>query len=320
MVVLSPTRPTRRRPRTTALARDWLPRLAVASVVINVCIVVTGGAVRLTGSGLGCPTWPRCTDDSFTNTPAYGIHGYIEFGNRLFNGVLVAIALATLVAAVLARDETGHRRRDPLLLSIALLLGIPAQAVIGGITVLTQLNPWVVMLHFLCSTVLVGLAAVLVRRTREGDAPPRRVGHPAMRPLALGALALSAGVLYLGAVVTGSGPHAGDAHAHRTGLDVAAMSQLHADAVLLLVGLSIAALVLARFPYAGSQPDEVARLRRAAGTVVAVEVAQGALGYLQYFTGVPPLLVALHMLGACLLVVAVVTLVLATRVRGPLPG
>lgn len=320
MAVLSPTQPTEPRARTAGPASRWLPRLAVASVVINICIVVTGGAVRLTGSGLGCPTWPRCTDDSFTNTPAYGIHGYIEFGNRVFNVVLVVIALATFVAALLARDGTGHRRRDPLLLSVALLLGIPAQAVIGGITVLTHLNPWVVMLHFLCSMVLVGLATVLVRRTREGDARPQRVGHPALRPLALGALALSAAVLYAGAVVTGSGPHAGDAKAHRTGLSVAAMSQLHADVVLLLVGLSVAALVVARVAYAGSSPDEVSRLRRAAAALVAVELAQGVLGYVQYFLGVPPLLVALHMLGACLLVVTVVWLVLATRVRPAITG
>ena len=139
-----------------------LRRLAVASLVANVGIVVTGGAVRLTGSGLGCPTVPRCTEDSLVATRELGVHGAIEFGNRLLTWVVLLIAVATLVSAVRARGQ----RPGLWKLALALLLYVPLQAVIGAVTVLTHLNPWVVMLHFLASMPLIALATVLVRRTR----------------------------------------------------------------------------------------------------------------------------------------------------------
>jgi len=278
-------------------------RLALASIVANVAIVVTGGTVRLTTSGLGCPTWPKCSEGSFVTTPENGLHGYIEFGNRLLTFALAAVAVATLVAALRLRP----RRRDLALLALALFLGIPLQAVIGGLTVLTELNPWAVMLHLLCSMALIAVATLLHHRAGAGAQPAGLRVHILLRRLALAVLGALAAVLYLGTVVTGSGPHAGDADARRTGLDPALVSQLHADAALLLIGLSVALLVAL---HATGAPEDV---RRAAAVLVGVELAQGTIGYTQYFTGLPVALVNLHMLGAGLLVVAAARLVLVVR-------
>src|SRR5690606_38480402 len=152
--------------------------LAIASLISPTAIIVTGGAVRLTGSGLGCPEWPRCTPESYTVTPEMGIHGAVEFGNRLLTFVLGVIA-ALMLAAVLRTLRSSRPRRDLLIPSVILLLGIPAQAVIGGVTVWTALNPWVVMLHFTCSAVLVGVATVLVRRAqRPLGRLPQPIGSP----------------------------------------------------------------------------------------------------------------------------------------------
>jgi cytochrome c oxidase assembly protein subunit 15 len=305
------------RPRPSRRVRPWqrvgwpqVRALALASLVTNVLLVVTGGAVRVTASGLGCPTWPKCGDGSYTTRGELGIHGAIEFGNRMLTFVLAVVAVATLVAALLARP----RRRGPRALAVALFLGIPAQAVIGGITVLTKLNPWVVMLHFLCSLALVAGGTLLVVRTGEPDGPSRLRVPPALRGLAAGTLGLAVAVCYLGAIVTGSGPHAGDAKARRTGLDPDRMSQLHADGVFLLVGVTLALLVAL-----WAVPAERG-LRRAAAVVLGVELAQGTIGFVQYFTGLPAALVLVHMLGAALLVAAAVRLVLCTRERTPLPG
>jgi cytochrome c oxidase assembly protein subunit 15 len=287
----------------------WMRRWAVLSLIANVLIVVTGGVVRLTGSGLGCPNWPRCTESSYTPTPEMGIHGVIEITNRQLTFVLAAVAVATLVAAFRYRPA-----RPPLRwLALALALGIPLQAVVGGITVLTDLNPWVVMLHFLASALMVGLATVLVVRAGEGDEPPRPVVSPLLRRLAIGTVAVVAAVVYLGTVTTGSGPHAGDVQAVRTGLDPELISQLHADLVFLLIGLTVAQLVALR---AGGAPEGA---RRAAATLLVVELCQGAIGYTQYFLGLPEFVVGLHLLGAALVVVAAVRLALATRDRGPVP-
>ena len=282
-------------------------RLALASVIANAGIVVTGGAVRLTASGLGCPTWPSCTEDSYTPTAEYAAHGVIEFGNRLLTFVLTAVVLATLVAVWRQRPRRPGMRR----LAAAVFLGIPAQAVLGGVTVLTGLNPWTVMAHFLLSMVLIGLAVVLHQRSREGDAPARLVVHPTLRRVSQGVLALTAVALALGTVVTGSGPHSGDPDAGRTGLDPEGMSQLHADVVLLLVGLTAGLWFALRT--SGAAPRAV----RAAGVLLAVQLAQGAIGFAQYFTGLPVLLVGLHLVGSCAVLAATVQLVLATRDRGP---
>ncbi len=282
-----------------------LRRLALASIVANVGIVVTGGAVRLTGSGLGCPTWPRCHEDSFVPTGELGLHEQIEFGNRMLTYVLGAVALATVIGAYRSRPARADVRR----LALVLFIGIPTQAVIGGISVLTDLNPWVVMGHLMLSMVLIGLSTVLYRRVGEGDAAPTSLVAPTIQRFTLGLLGLTAVVLYLGTVVTGSGPHAGDVDAPRTGLDTHLFSMLHADTVIALVLGTVALNVLL------TRRCAPADLQAAARIVLGVQLAQGTVGYVQYFTDLPELLVGLHMFGAGCLVIATVRLVLATRVR-----
>jgi heme a synthase len=271
----------------------WLRRLAWATLVANVALVVTGGAVRLTGSGLGCPTWPRCDDQSFTPHGATGIHQLIEFGNRTLTFVLVAIAVATYVAA----RQSG--RRDLTRMSLLLALAIPAQAVLGGITVLTDLNPWVVSLHLVISLVIVS-AAVLFLHRLDHPARPRASGMVAA--LACTTYAVTWLVLYAGTVVTGSGPHAGDAKAPRNGLDPLQISQLHADLVFLLIGLSAGLWFALRA--AGADP-------RPATALLAVEALQAAIGFVQYFAGLPVAVVMLHMLGAALVVAAATVLLIS---------
>jgi cytochrome c oxidase assembly protein subunit 15 len=277
-------------------------RVTLANAVANGAIVVTGGAVRLTGSGLGCPTWPRCTDESFVVTPELAGHGIVEFGNRLLTFVLTAVAIATVV--VVFRSV----RRDLRTLAVIGFLGIPAQALLGGITVLTGLNPWTVAAHFLLSMVLVAVATILWLRSREPG-----IGQPLLRrPFVLlvsGITAVTAVVLALGTVVTGSGPHSGDPKAGRTGFDPELVSQLHADVVFLLIGLTVALLVAL---YAVDSPG---RVRRAARDLLIVQLAQGLVGYVQYFTDLPIALVLVHMLGAVL--ITAFTARLVWSVRGP---
>jgi cytochrome c oxidase assembly protein subunit 15 len=283
-------------------------RVALANLVANVGIVVTGGAVRLTGSGLGCPTWPRCTSESFVPTPELAGHGVIEFGNRMLTGVLTITAVAVLV--VVWRSARTDLRR----LAVLSFLGIPAQAALGGVTVLTDLNPWTVAAHFLLSMVLVAVATILWLRSRE----PGVGGLLVRRPFALlvsGIAAVTAVVLVLGTVVTGSGPHSGDVDENgvptgdRIGFDPALASQLHADVVFLLLGLTVALLVAL---YATDSPG---RVRNAARDLLVVQLAQGVVGYVQYFTDLPIALVLLHMLGAAL--ITVFTARLVWSVRGP---
>ncbi|MGX7679796.1 COX15/CtaA family protein [Jatrophihabitans sp. DSM 45814] len=264
-----------------------LRRLALTSIVVNVIIVVTGGAVRLTQSGLGCPTFPSCGDGSLIPTRRFGVNGVIEFTNRQLTFVVVAVVLATLIVAVL-----DHRE---IRLAVLLAASIPAQALLGGLTVLTHLNPWLVACHFLLSMAIIAIAHTLWWRVSERSS--ESVTH-AMRHAALAVTALTVAVLALGTVVTGSGPHAGDADSsgkvHRTGLDVGSMSQLHADVVMLLIGVTVGFVLLARS--AGAP----ASLRRAAAILLGVELAQGLIGFVQYFTHIPAILVGFHMLGACL--------------------
>ena len=270
-----------------------------ASLVANTGIVVTGGAVRLTGSGLGCPTWPRCTEEDFTPHGALDFHSAIEFGNRLLTVVLVAVAVLTFVAAW----RTG--RRHLVGLAGVLAAGIPLQAVIGGITVLTDLNPWIVSFHLLLSMALVGLS---VRFLQVLDRDTPAVGGPATT-LAWIVFAAAWVVLYLGTVVTGSGPHAGDAEAPRNGLDPLQWSQLHADAVFLYLGLTVGLLLCLLAVRA--HPAAV----RVVGWLLVAELAQGAIGFVQYFNDLPELLVGLHMLGAAIL--SALTTAALLRVRHP---
>jgi len=283
-------------------------RLAVASVVANAGIVVTGGVVRLTGSGLGCPTWPTCTSDSLVTTPEYAQHGAIEFTNRMLTFVLTAVAVATLLAVL------RSQRRDLTRLASAAFLGIPAQAVLGGITVLTGLNPWTVAAHFLLSMVILAITTTMAWRAYEPPGRARVIVNPSLVTLIRVLVGVTAAVLALGTVVTGSGPHAGDVNVPRTGFDPDMVSQLHADAVMLLVGLTVATLLWLR----GSKAPPAAT--RAAAVLLFVELAQGVIGFVQYFTGLPVILVAFHLLGACLVWIAALRLLLATSTRRPAPA
>jgi len=291
---------------------NWLPaqidrrvRVAAwASLVSQILIIGTGGAVRLTGSGLGCPTWPRCTEDSFVTTPEMGFHGVIEFGNRLLTFLLIIIALAMFAFVVRMRRD----RPELFRLSLVLGFGIPAQAILGGITVLTQLNPYVVGLHYLLSALLVGLAAVLVYRVRVGQ-KTLRWGVPApVRSLTgalYGVLAIS---IVMGILTTGSGPHAGDGGARRNGLDSWLLQHFHAWPSYVVAGLGVTLLALAWGPRIGSD-----RFRNTITAFVALTVVQIAVGLYQARNGLPELFVGIHMVLAAILVAIATSLLLSQR-------
>ncbi|MFC7484184.1 heme A synthase [Luedemannella flava] len=297
--------------RLTALAvsRTILNWFALASLAANVGIVITGGVVRLTGSGLGCPTWPRCTDDSYVTTAAMGIHGAIEFGNRMLTFVVGLLAVLCVVLAE-ARRRAGGRDRTETRLALLVFAGIPAQAVIGGFTVLSDLNPWVVGLHFLASMAVIAAAWALVAATGAAPAPSWQA-PTAVRRLGGVLVVVSALVLVAGVVVTGSGPHAGDEKARRTGLDPEMISQLHVDLVMLLIGLSIAMVFVLKATEA---------LARTAVILLVVELAQGLIGFVQYFTHLPAALVAAHMGGSCLVWIATFAVYDVVRARVTAPA
>ncbi len=262
----------------------WLGPLAIANLVVNIGIVVTGGAVRLTASGLGCPTWPRCTDTSYVAHGALGIHGAIEFGNRMLTWVLVVVA----VLCVLAAWRAARRAR---VLALVVALGIPAQAILGGVTVLTDLNPWIVSLHLMVSMAIIGVCVALIDELRG---PPRPAATDSVRRTSWLVLITTWIVLYLGTVVTGSGPHSGDLDSRRTGLDPQLMSHVHAWAVYAVLAFTVALFVLAHRYGNGV-------VRTAAGALLVLELGQGLVGFVQYFNDVPAILVGLHMLGAALI-------------------
>ncbi|WP_349827910.1 COX15/CtaA family protein [Brevibacterium litoralis] len=299
---LQPTRITR-----SVKVLAWLLLLSHSGIIL------TGALVRLTGSGLGCPTWPKCTPESWTNTPEMGIHGYIEFGNRMLTFVLVAIA----VASVLHFWRLRHERKEIVVLSFVLAAVIPTQAVIGGITVLMELNPWSVGLHFIPSAAAVATATYIVRRTgdsgirdhtAEGSAGPVL---PHLRTVAWLLAVLTAVVVVLGILTTGAGPHSGDVASTRNGFDPEIVSRLHALPVWLLVGCTVLALVVA-------VRARLSFLARPLLVLLAVEVLQGVIGYTQYFSGLPVPLVAAHMIGVCLTIAAATAVVDATYPRRPL--
>jgi cytochrome c oxidase assembly protein subunit 15 len=293
--------------RTQRVA-DWtrlpstLRRLALASVIVNVGIVVTGGAVRLTDSGLGCPTWPRCNGGRLVPNDKLGIHGAIEFTNRTLTFVVGVTLLLTLIVA--------WRQRRHTRLALLALLGVPAQAVLGGIVVLTDLNPWLVAAHFLLSAAIIAATFLLWWRVAE---PPTVAVPRAAQLLTWALVAEAALVLAAGTVVTGAGPHAGDltdGKVRRIDLPIAGLAQLHADLVMVLVGLTVGVLALAAALHGTP-------LRRVAALLLAVELAQGVVGYTQYFLHVPPLLVGLHMFGACLVWVGALGVLLTARGATP---
>ncbi|THG35244.1 heme A synthase [Glaciibacter flavus] len=290
---------------------NWLPDhvdrrvrvLAWLSLICQVVLVGTGGLVRLTASGLGCPTWPTCTDDSLVNTPEMGVHGIIEFGNRTLTFVLVVIAIAMFLAVIRFRAE----RRDLFLLALFIGLGIPAQGVIGGLSVLTHLNPYVVGLHFVISVVLVCLATVLVVRVYATPGPRERAVPRWFAVLAVVLSVLVAITIVFGILTTGSGPHAGDANAPRNDLNPELLQHVHswpAYAVLAVTLVMLVATFTARIPG-----------RRAVLLLLAVEVLQIIVGLWQARTGLPPFLVGIHMVLAVTLAAATTNVVMGLTRR-----
>ena len=289
----------------------WVPAALVANVVCQIGIVVTGGLVRLTGSGLGCPTWPQCAPGSYTPTleQAEGYHKYIEFGNRLLTFVLAVVAVLCVYAAV------KYLRRKHLVVAAALVLGgVALQAGIGVITVLTSLHPVTVSIHFVVSAALIAVASYLWFARHEPALPrhllaPRPVGILTWATAGVGAF-----VVVLGTIVTGSGPHSGDAEAPaRYPFDPAQMSWLHADSVMLFVGLVIGSWLIVHLT--ARAPDAAEAWR----AVFLVTAAQGLIGYVQYFSGLPEVLVLAHMFGASILVLVLTRGVLSLRSATPAP-
>ncbi len=298
--------------RRTPTVSPWLShRLNVLALVLTALIVVTGGAVRLTGSGLGCSDWPECSVGHLT--PALQFHGWVEFGNRLVTVVLtVAVAASFLGSAF-----RSPRRRDLVWLSGGLVAGVLAQAVLGGIVVYTKLNPYLVMVHFYATMLLLVDAVVLVHRSTRDYSPGSArllVPRPLIR-LYYGLLALLALVIAAGTATTGAGPHAGESSgqqvAKRIPVALRDMAELHSSLALLLIGVTMGFVVAV---HVGDVPE---RVRRAGRILMAVMVAQAAVGYTQYFTHLPALLVEVHLIGVTALVIGSTQTFLACTYHAP---
>ena len=298
-------------------------RLAMAGVIADVAIMSTGAAVRLSSSGLGCPDWPKCSAADVVASKNAGqtlLNTWIEFGNRLLNFPLVVITVLVFVAAWRFRPQgppqeaarSAGRRRDLVWLAAVQPVGVFAQAAIGGIVVLTKLNPVTVSIHFLVSASIVAAAVVLHVRCTEGHDPPVTVVRRDLFLLSAGLVAVTSVMLAAGTVVTGTGPLAGHADTPRYKLPLEGVTQLHADIGWLLAGLAIALVVGLRMSGAP------AKVVRAGWVMIASLGAQGVIGYIQYFTHLPAGLVWVHVTGSVLVWVAVLRLFLFMRDRGPL--
>ncbi|MFE7564723.1 heme A synthase [Kitasatospora sp. NPDC057500] len=310
-------------PNTTPfslLAERWQPsaavvkRAAFAALVMSVVIVVTGGAVRLTASGLGCTTWPRCTDESLTPTAEMGFHGVIEFANRMLTYVLSAAVGWAILAARCSRPW----RRGLSKLGWAQFWLVMSNAVLGGITVLTGLNPYTVALHLIAAMALVWVATLMWERSKEGDGPARPLVAEPIRRLSyvlVGAIGL---LVAAGTLVTGAGHHPGTPRDNkmvpRIPLDYDRLAQAHADLAFVSIGLSIAVI----FVFAAVKAPPAAKAR--ARELLVGLLLQGVIGFVQYFTDVPELLVGLHMLGATLIWIAALRIPLALRAREDAPA
>lgn len=277
--------------RTKSIASKLLPALSGLLLFLQSALVITGGAVRVTGSGLGCPTWPECTPGSYTPVPGQAegqLHAWIEFGNRLLTFALFFAAIATLIAIFRAG------RRDLRLLGATQILGILGQGVLGGITVLTNLNPLAVGSHLLLSILLIAAATSLHSRRHHPyvrtSSSELRISRVSFIHTSLAFIAISIGTL-----VTGSGPHAGDIDAPRLNFAITTIARVHSASVWLLMIVSIFFLLRKNLNF------ETKRWLR---VFVALAIGQGALGYIQYFLGVPEGLVVLHLLGSVLVWIA----------------
>jgi heme a synthase len=296
------------------LTPDVMRRAALACLIANVGIVATGAAVRLSASGLGCPDWPQCTHSSLVAAHTRGdpmIHTWIEFGNRVLGFAVMATAVAVLAAAWRLRTPAGQRRRDLILLAALQPLGVLAQAAIGGVVVLTKLDPVWVTAHFLLSAAVVAAAVILYVRSAGGTGPGRWLVRPELRLLAVGTVAVTLAMLTAGTVVTGSGPLAGAAGVPRYHLPRVGVTMFHADIGWLLGGAVFALALGLRLTGA---PRRVTRLGY---LLLGLVAAQGVLGYLQYFTGLPAGLVWVHESSSMVIWVVVLLLTFALRDRGP---
>jgi heme a synthase len=301
----------------------WAPspvsmrRIALAGVISSAGIILTGAAVRLSKSGLGCPDWPQCTRSSLVAAHTRGdpmFHTWIEFGNRLVTVLVTVVAVAVLVAAWRFRPggPRTRRRADLVWLAAVQPAGVVAQIVLGGIVVLTNLNPAMVSLHFVVSIAVVAAAVALHVRCTEGTAPARPLVRGDLRLLSWAVVAVTAVMLAAGTVVTGTGPLAGAGAVPRYHLPLTGVTQFHSDIGWLLGGLVlplVAGLQLTRAP---------ARVTRLGWLLLALIGAQGVIGYTQYFSGLPAGLVWVHVSGSVLIWIAALRLMFATRDRGAL--
>jgi cytochrome c oxidase assembly protein subunit 15 len=289
------------------IAPKFLRRVANLMVITQSAIVITGASVRLTGSGLGCSTWPECTPGSYTpspDQPEAPLHAWIEFGNRLLTFVLFLNALALMISIL-------RNRKELFGLGAIQILGILAQAVLGGITVLTGLNPATVAGHFMLSIILIA-AALSLRQRIYGKSPSGLIVSKLTRNLARALVLLTFVVLIAGTIVTGSGPHAGDSTAERFPLDARTVSWIHADLVIALIGVAIALLIAIQVGESGAAREILgARIK----VFLLASLVQGAIGYTQYFTGLPEVLVAFHILGSILVWLSAWNLVITGSVR-----
>jgi len=289
-------------------------QIALAGVIADTVIMSTGAAVRLSSSGLGCPDWPRCSAADVVASKNAGqtlLNTWIEFSNRLLNFPLVAITVLVFIAAWRFRPQ-GTRRRDLVWLAAIQPAGVFAQAAIGGIVVLTKLNPTAVSVHFLVSAAIVAAAVILHVRVTEGDDPPTAVVRSDLRLLSAALVAVTGLMLAAGTVVTGTGPLAGNAGAPRYKLPLEGVTQLHADIGWLMAGLAVALVVGLRMSGAPR------RAVRASWVMIGSLGVQGVIGYVQYFTHLPAGLVWVHVTGSVLVWIAVLRLFFAMRDRGPL--
>lgn len=305
--------------------RRWIPGVAWANLVVQIGIIITGGAVRLTGSGLGCSTWPNCEPGQFTPQlrDATDFHGAIEFGNRALAAVVFVVALSLVVLLVVAGRKQPHRRRRGLeALAAGIAAGVLIQAVVGGMTVWFELHPALVGSHFLLSGVLVTASTYLLARLREGDGPPRPLaveGLGPVRTLVVVLTLVTVVLVVLGVIVTGAGPHSGDQDVgYRFAVDPVSVARVHAGAAWVFTATVITLLVLLHRARANvGAGAELTRARRRTWVLLAVTLAQGVVGYVQYFTGLPELLVGIHLFAAAVLIAAVTFTVTGLRVREP---
>lgn len=292
-------------------SRRTLRRATLSALAMSVFIIVTGAAVRLTGSGLGCDTWPKCTGDSLYATSEMGLHGAIEFGNRMLTYVLSA----AVGWAIIASRSVKPRRRGLSRLAWSQFWVVMGNAVMGGVTVLTGLNPYTVAGHFLLALTLLTVTTVTWVRAGEGDAEPRPLVGRAARRIVLALSFFSGALVVAGTVVTGAGPHAGDSSdVPRMPVDWNLAAQVHAELAWVVVALTLVLWFVLRAHGAPAGP------RRRTAELMAVLLAQGAVGYVQYLTELPEVLVWLHLLGAALTWIAVLRLLLSVRERGLPPG